>query len=104
MHPTVKPVALVADAIRDCSRRGEVVLDIFGGSGTTLMAAEACGRQARLLEYDPGYCDTIMARWQTYTGKRAVHGASGLPFEEVACERGGASEGRIVSKGIEERV
>lgn len=60
MHPAVKPVALVADAIRDCSRRGESVLDLFGGSGTTLIAAESCGRQARLIEYDPAYCDTII--------------------------------------------
>jgi DNA modification methylase len=61
MHPTVKPVALVADAIKDCSRRGEMVLDIFGGSGTTLIAAESSGRRAYLLEYDPIYCDTIIA-------------------------------------------
>ena len=71
MHPTVKPVALVADAIRDCSRRGEIVLDLFGGSGTTLIAAETCGRQARLLEYDPAYCDTIITRWEKLTGKHA---------------------------------
>jgi DNA modification methylase len=58
MHPTVKPTALVADAIRDCSLRGDIVLDIFGGSGTTLTAAETCGRSARLIEFDPAYCDT----------------------------------------------
>jgi DNA modification methylase len=87
MHPTVKPVALVADAIRDCSRRGEIVLDIFGGSGTTLIAAESCGRQARLLEYDPTYCDTILTRWQAYTGKRASHAGDGRAFEDVAAER-----------------
>lgn len=87
MHPTVKPVALVADAIRDCSRRGEVVLDIFGGSGTTLMAAETCGRQARLLEYDARYCDTIVSRWEAYTGKRATLDLGGRPFEEIAAER-----------------
>ena len=57
MHPTVKPVALVADAIKDCSRRGETVLDPFGGSGTTLIAAEKTGRRARLIEFDPAYCD-----------------------------------------------
>ena len=87
MHPTVKPVALVADAIKDCSRRGEVVLDIFGGSGTTLMAAETCGRQARLLEYDPCYCDTIVSRWEAYVGKRATLDEDGRPFEEIAAER-----------------
>jgi DNA modification methylase len=83
MHPTVKPVATVADAIRDCSRRGEVVLDVFGGSGTTLMAAEVCGRQARLLEYDPRYCDTIVRRWQGYTGKQAIRQQDGCSFESA---------------------
>jgi DNA modification methylase len=84
MHPTVKPVALVADAIRDCSRRGEIVLDLFGGSGTTLIAAETCGRQARLLEYDPIYCDTTLRRWETYTGKQATLDGDGRVFEDVA--------------------
>lgn len=70
-HPTVKPVALVADAIRDCSKRGEIVLDAFGGSGSTLIAAQTCGRKARLIEYDPAYCDTIITRWQRLTGKTA---------------------------------
>jgi DNA modification methylase len=87
MHPTVKPVALVADAIRDCSRRGDIVLDVFGGSGTTLIAAETCGRLARLVEYDASYCDTIITRWQTYTGKCATHGRDGSAFEEVALQR-----------------
>lgn len=82
MHPTVKPVALIADAIRDCSRRGEIVLDGFGGSGSTLIAAEKTGRLARLVEYDPLYCDTIVRRWERVTGKRAQHAASGLSFEE----------------------
>jgi len=83
MHPTVKPVALIADAIRDCSRRGEVVLDCFGGSGSTLIAAETTGRCARLIEYDPLYCDTIVRRWQQQTGKLARHGTSGATFEEL---------------------
>lgn len=87
MHPTVKPVALVADAIRDCSRRGEVVLDIFGGSGSTLIAAEQCGRQARLLEFDPIYCDTIVRRWQQHTGKKATLGGDGRDFETLSAER-----------------
>ncbi len=87
MHPTVKPVALIADALRDCSRRGESVLDIFAGSGSTLMAAETCGRLARALEYDPAYCDTIIARWQAFTGKHAILEASGRSFEDVAAER-----------------
>lgn len=63
MQPTVKPVALMADAIRDCSRREETVFDPFGGSDSTLIAAEKTGRAARLIEYDPLYCDTIVRRW-----------------------------------------
>ena len=72
MHPTVKPVALIADAIRDCSKRGEIVLDGFGGSGSTLIAAEKTGRCARLVEYDAIYCDTIVRRWELLTGKHAT--------------------------------
>jgi DNA modification methylase len=84
LHPTVKPVALVADAIRDCSKRGDVILDPFGGSGTTLIAAEKVGRTARLIEYDPLYCDTIIRRWQKLTGKEAVLMRTEQTFEEVA--------------------
>lgn len=84
MHPTVKPVALIADAIRDCSRRGEVVLDAFGGSGSTLIAAEKTGRSVRLIEYDPLYCDTIVRRWQQLTGKHATLDATGQTFEEIS--------------------
>jgi DNA modification methylase len=87
MHPTVKPVALIADAIRDCSRRGEIILDAFGGSGSTLMAAEKTGRAARLIEYDPLYCDTIVTRWENATGKNAIHADSGQSFEALAEER-----------------
>jgi DNA modification methylase len=84
MHPTVKPVALIADAIKDCSRRGEIVLDAFGGSGSTLIAAEKTGRSARLIEFDPLYCDTIVRRWQLLTGKHASLAATGQAFEEIA--------------------
>ena len=84
MHPTVKPVALVADAIKDVSRRGHIVLDAFGGSGTTLIAAEKTGRKARLLELDPAYCDVICRRFEAYTGKPAILAESHLPFAEVA--------------------
>ncbi|MBX9643014.1 MAG: ParB N-terminal domain-containing protein [Novosphingobium sp.] len=87
MHPTVKPVALIADAIRDCSRRGEVVLDCFGGSGSTLIAAEKTGRCARLIEYDPLYCDTIIRRWEKLNGKRARLSGTGDCFEDVAEQR-----------------
>jgi DNA modification methylase len=86
MHPTVKPVALVAEAIKDCSRRGEIVLDPFGGSGTTLMAAQKTGRLARLIECDPVYCDTILRRFERVTGKQATHAVSGKSFEDVSQE------------------
>lgn len=87
MHPTVKPVALIADALRDCSRRGEIVLDGFGGSGSTLIAAHKTGRKARLVEYDPLYCDTIIRRWQAYTGKQATLESTGRTFEQVGEDR-----------------
>lgn len=87
MHPTVKPVALVADAIRDCSRRGEIVLDAFGGSGSTLIAAHKTGRRARLIEYDPQYCDTIIRRWEMFTGKHAKHKDTGQSFEDLMATR-----------------
>ena len=69
MHSTVKPVALIADAIMECSTRGEIILDGLGGSGSTLIAAKKTGRAARLVEYNPLYCDTIIRRWQDHTGK-----------------------------------
>jgi DNA methylase/RepB plasmid partitioning protein len=84
MHPTVKPVALVADAIKDVSRRGHIVLDAFGGSATTLIAAEKTGRKARLLELDPAYCDVICRRFEAYTGKPAILVESSLPWAEIA--------------------
>jgi DNA modification methylase len=87
MHPTVKPVALVADAIKDCSRRGEIVLDPFAGSGTTMVAADKTGRRARLIEFDPAYCDRIVRRFEQVTGKQARLAATGRSFEEVAEER-----------------
>jgi DNA modification methylase len=87
MHPTVKPVAMIADAIKDCSRRGEIILDCFGGSGSTLIAAEKTGRRARLIEYDPLYCDTIIRRWEQHSGKRAILAETGQTFEEVSENR-----------------
>lgn len=83
MHPTVKPVAMIIDALKDCSSRGDIVLDNFGGSGSTLIAAEKCGRKARLIEFDPRYCDTIIRRWQNYTGKKAILIDSGATFDDV---------------------
>jgi len=87
MHPTVKPVALVADAIKDCSRRGGLVLDPFSGSGTILIAAERTGRKARALEIDPSYVDVAVRRWQAYTGKSAVLSGSGETFETIEEQR-----------------
>lgn len=91
MHPTVKPTALVADAIRDCSRRGEIVLDGFGGSGTTLVAAELTGRSARLIEFDPLYCDVILRRYQRLTGRAGILGSTEDPFDLLEVQRGGGS-------------
>jgi DNA modification methylase len=72
MHPTVKPINLVADAIKDCSKRQGIILDPFGGSGTTLIAAEKTGRRARLIEIDPHYCDVVIRRWEKLTGGKAT--------------------------------
>lgn len=88
MHPTVKPVAMVADALMDCSNRGSIVLDPFGGSGTTMIAAERTGRRARLIEIDPLYCDVIVTRWQEYTGKTARLAETNETFEQVKLRRG----------------
>jgi DNA modification methylase len=87
VHPTVKPVALVADAIIDCTARGDLVLDAFLGSGTTIIAAERTGRACRGLEIDPVYIDTVIRRWQTFTGERARHASSGLTFTELEAEQ-----------------
>jgi DNA modification methylase len=87
LHPTVKPVALIADALLDCTRRGEIVLDPFGGSGSTLIAAEKSGRVARLIEYDEIYCDTIIRRYEKYTGKVAVLSGTQETFEDVTVAR-----------------
>ena len=86
MHPTVKPVALVADAILDCSRRGDIVLDAFLGSGSTLIACERTGRICRGIEIDPLYVDTAIRRWQKYTGAEAVSAGDGRTFDEHEAE------------------
>jgi len=82
-HPTPKPVALVADAILDCSKRGDIVLDPFLGSGTSVIAAERTGRVCYGIEVDPVYVDVGVRRWQTFTGKTAVHAESGRLFTEI---------------------
>ena len=84
LHPTAKPVALVADALRDCSHHNGIVLDPFGGSGTTLIAAQKTGRRARLIEYEPRFVDTTVRRWQQLTGLKATHAVTGLAFEQCS--------------------
>jgi DNA modification methylase len=84
LHPTMKPVELVERCLRNSSRPGDVVLDSFGGSGTTLIAAQKSGRRARLMELDPKYVDVIVRRWQTWSGEQAVREADGVPFDAAA--------------------
>jgi DNA modification methylase len=84
MHPTVKPVALVADAIRDCSKRGGIILDPFAGSGTVIIAAEKTGRVARALELHPHYVDVAVRRWQDYAGQDARNAKTGLTFAQTS--------------------
>ncbi len=92
LHPTMKPVELVERAIRNSSRPGNVVLDPFGGSGTTLIAAEKSGRVARLIELDPKYVDVIVRRWQNWTGKQATREADGLAFNRLLTQAGNADQ------------
>jgi hypothetical protein len=93
--PTIRRVAVI-DAIKDCSKRKGIILDAFGGSGTTLIAAEKTGRRACLLELDALYVDVTIRRWQQLSKKAARHAATGLTFEETAARRQGASEVRHV--------
>lgn len=87
MHPTVKPVSLIADALRDCSHRKGIVLDPFAGSGTILIAAERTGRHARAIEFEPQYVDVAIHRWQRVTGKQAVLESTGQTWDQVREER-----------------
>jgi len=87
LHPTMKPVELVQKAVRNSSKSRGLVFDPFGGSGSTLIACETTGRQARLIELDPRYVDVIVKRWQDYTGRKAVLENDGREFEHVAFER-----------------
>jgi DNA modification methylase len=87
MHPTVKPVALVADAILDCSKRKGLILDAFCGSGTTLVAAERTGRRGAAIEIDPAYCDVIVRRLAKVCGLTTTLEATGAAFDEVAATR-----------------
>ena len=83
MHPTCKPVDLISDAIKDCSKRNDLVLDPFGGSGSTIIACQKTGRRARVIEIDPLYCDVIIRRWQEFSGGIATHQPSGLSFAKI---------------------
>jgi DNA modification methylase len=87
LHPVTKPIALIADLIRDCSRRNGIILDPFGGSGTTILAAERTGRVARVIELDPLYVDVAIRRWERVTDARARHVKTGLSFADVEAER-----------------
>jgi len=83
----MKPVALIERAVLNSTRRGESVLDPFAGSGSTLIACEKTGRAARLIELEPRYCDVIINRWQEFTGREAIHGATEETFAQVAAQR-----------------
>ena len=87
MHPTVKPVKMIADAIMDCSDRGQIVLDPFGGSGSTLIASEKTHRLGRLIELEPKYVDVTIRRWQKLTGEKAMLAATGQTFDVLAKAR-----------------
>ena len=92
LHPTVKPVGMIADAIKDVSKRGDIILDVFGGSGSTLIAAHKTGRRGYLIELDPIYVDTIIRRWQVYAKDDAILIETGQTFDEVSAStrvRGG---------------
>ena len=88
VHPTVKPVAMIADAMRDCSKRGGIVVDAFVGSGTLFIAAEKTKRVGYGLELDPKYVDVAIRRWQAWTGGTARLAATGQSFAEVAASQG----------------
>jgi DNA modification methylase len=91
LHPTMKPVELVERAIRNSSRPGDVVLDAFGGSGTTMIAAEKSGRHARMMELDPKYCDVIVRRWQEFAGGQATRQSDGVAFDAAFDQAASAS-------------
>lgn len=105
MHPTVKPVPMIMDAIKDTSKRGEIVLDAFGGSGSTLIAAEKTRRRARLIELEPKYCEVTIRRWEQLTGKGAVLSRTGEAFSVVQAKRQAEMERACdQALGLEESV
>jgi tRNA/tmRNA/rRNA uracil-C5-methylase (TrmA/RlmC/RlmD family) len=91
LHPTPKPVQLVAEAIRDCSNRNDLVLDSFSGSGTTIIAAAKSGRRARVIELSPHYVDVAVRRWEEWSGTPARHSGTGATFAELASKRSAPS-------------
>ena len=96
-HPTMKPVELVAHMIKNSSRKGDKVLDVCGGSGSTLIACQKYGRQARLMEFDPKYADVIVKRWQDYSGEKAIHEATGQLFNDMTPTVEATEEGVLVA-------
>jgi DNA modification methylase len=103
MHPTVKPVPMIVDAIKDTSRRGDIVLDAFGGSGSTLIAAEKSRRRARLIELEPRYCEVTIRRWQQLRGEQAVLASTGETFASGETRRA-REPGRAADAALEEVV
>jgi DNA modification methylase len=99
-HPTAKPVGLVADAIKDCTRRGDVVLDTFCGSGTTIMAAERVGRRARALVIEPHFVDVTVRRWQAFTRRDAIRVPSGRSFDGIAASSSESGAAHVLSRKI----
>lgn len=86
-HPTQKPVELPERAISNSSKTGQIIRDLFGGSGSTMIACEKTGRRARVMELDPKYCDVIVRRWQEFTGKQATLESTGQTFDALEAER-----------------
>ncbi len=97
-HPTVKPVAMVADALKDCTRRGDIVLDTFAGAGTMILAAERVGRRSYSLELEPKYVDVAIRRWQAFTRRDAIHADTGQTFEDVGGVRKDAHQALSATK------
>lgn len=95
LHPTVKPVSMIADAIRDCSHRKDLILDPFSGSGTILIACERTGRCARAIELDPKYVDVAIRRWERFTGQAAIHTETGLTFDELSDLRNAQEDSHV---------
>lgn len=99
LHPTVKPVQMLVDAMLDCSRRGDIVLDAFAGSGSTILAAERIGRRAYCIELDPLYADVCVRRWQQFTKRDAILEGRGTTYDEIADNVGNeATEPVVVSR------